>query len=136
MSMIRRRLLQTALAVLPALTIAGAAMAADPGAAASPSHLQSAPMETLHMVMQEIPGPEYALANQLKNEALHAFLMGGDPAAAEAKLKAFAQEYARVAGTDPAAMEAHVMEVSAQLTALAQDPAFQEHLAQMHAAGH
>ena len=88
------------------------------------------------MVMQEIPGPEYAQANQLKNEALHAFLMGGDPAAAEAKLKAFAQEYARVAGTDPAAMEAHVREVSAQLTALTQDPAFREHLAQMHAAGH
>ena len=131
--MIRRRLLQAAMAVLPALFLATAAIAGDPAPAA---HLKGAPIETLHMVLQDIPGSEFATANQLKNEAMHALLMsGGDLGAAEPKLKAFAAEYSRVAGGDSKAMEAHVMEVGAQVAALAKDPEFIAHLSQLHA-GH
>jgi hypothetical protein len=129
MSMIRRRLVQTALAILPALTIAGAVIAADT------AHTPPAGMEQLHMVMHEIPGPEFKEANRLKNEALHALVMSGDLAATQPKLKAFAQEYARAAGSDPAAMEAHVMEMGAQVAALVQDPAVRAHLVEMHASG-
>jgi hypothetical protein len=131
--MIRRRLLHATLAILPALSLAGAAMAADP-APAAPSHLQGSAMETLHMAMQDTPGPEFARANQLKNEAMHALLMsGGDLNAAEDKLKAFAAEYSRVAGSDPKGMEAHVMEVGAQVATLAKDPAILAHISQLHA---
>ena len=127
--MMRRRILQAALAVLPALSIAGAAFAADPPA----GHLPGAPMETLQMVMQDIPGPEYARANELKNEAMHALLMnGGDLAAVEPKLKAFAAEFSRVSGGDPKGMEDHVMEVGAQVAALAKDPEFKAHMIALH----
>jgi hypothetical protein len=69
----------------------------------------------------------------LKTEAIHALLMnGGDLAAVEPKLKEFAAEYARVAGSDPKAMEAHVMEVGAQIAPLAKDPDFLAHLTQLH----
>src|SRR4051812_25458917 len=133
--MIRRRLLQAALAVLPALSLAGAAIAADP-APAAPVHIEGSAMENLHMAMQDIPGPEFARANALKNEAMHALLMsGGDLSAAEDKLKAFAAEYARVAGSDPKVMEAHVLEVGAQVATLAKDPNIMVQLHQAHA-GH
>jgi len=128
--MIRRRLMQAALTFLPALSLAGAVMAADPPPA---THGGDSAMETLHMALQDIPGPEYARANQLKTEALHQLLMsGGDLNAAQDKLKAFAAEYSRVAGSDPKGMEAHVMEVGAQVAAMAKDPQFMAHLSQLH----
>jgi hypothetical protein len=132
MNPIRRHLRRGILAVLPALAIAGAAFAADPHA----THLAGAPMETLHMVMQDIPGPEYAKANQLKNEAMHAlFMNGGDLPAVEPQLKAFAAEFSRVSGGDPKVMEDHVMQVGAQVAALAKDPGFMARVAALHA-GH
>ena len=129
--MIRRRMIQVALVLLPTLSLTTAVLA-DPPA----GHIPSTPLETLHMVMQDLPGAEYEKANQLKNEAMHALLMnGGDLTAVEPKLKAFAAEYARVAGSDPKAMEAHVMEVGAQIAPLARDPDFLAHLSELHA-GH
>jgi hypothetical protein len=131
--MIRRRLLHAALTVLPALAFSGAALAQH----VPPSNQaqQAAPAGSLSTEdLQDIPGPEYATANRLKNEALHGLLMGTDhPAATEAKMKAFAAEYSRVAGSDPATMEAHVLQVGAQLSAMMKDPQFQAHLAQLHA---
>src|SRR5437762_3341349 len=96
MTRLRRHLLAV-LAIVP-LSLSGLALAADPPS----DHLAGTAMETLQMVMQDIPGPEYAKANQLKNEAMHALLMsGGDLAAVEPKLKAFAAEFSRVSGGDP-----------------------------------
>jgi hypothetical protein len=134
--MIRRRLLHAALTVLPALAISGVAVAQHTPPADHAQHAAlTGPltMDQLHQMLQDIPGEEYKQANHLKNEALHGMVMGADPAATEAKLKAFAAEYSRVAGTDPKMMEAHVLEVGAQLSTLAKDPAFQAHLAQLHA---
>jgi hypothetical protein len=125
--MIRRHLLKAALVVLPIVSISGAALAQHPAPTGQLS------MEQLHQMLQDIPGPEYATANRLRNEALHGVMMGVDPAATDAKMRAFAQEYSRVAGTDPKAMEAHVLEVGQQLAALAKDPNFQAHMAQLHA---
>ena len=59
-----RHHLLAALAVLPVLAFTNAAFAADPPSGHSPG----TPMETLEMVMQDIPGPEYAKANQLKTK--------------------------------------------------------------------
>ena len=126
--MIRRRMIHLALAMVPALAVSGLA-AAQHGAPGG-----SLDMEQLHQMLQDIPGDEYKTANQLKNEALHGLMMGTDSAAAtEIKLKAFAAEYSRVAGTDPKGMEAHVLEVGGQLAVMLKDPQFQAHLAQLHA---
>jgi hypothetical protein len=124
----RRRLLQAALVILPVLAFAQAGLAAEA------PHAAPLAAEQLHQLIQDIPGAEYATANQLKNEALHAAFMGADLPAIEPKLRAFAIEYARVAGTDPQGMQAHVMEVGAQIVALAKDPNFQAHVAALHAA--
>src|SRR5215218_4697920 len=119
--MIRRRILQAVLTVLPALSLSGFALAQH---APLTDHAQHAPpagslsMEELHQLLQDIPGDEFKQANQLKNEALHGLMMGSDSAAVtETRLKAFAAEYSRVAGSDPKGMEAHVLQVGAQLSA-------------------
>jgi hypothetical protein len=139
--MIRRRIIQAAIAVLPLFgfaSVAAAQHAVAAGPHAAPAGQHAAPsgpltMDQLHQMLQDIPGAEYETANRLKNEALHAVMMGADASVYEAKLKAFAQEFAKVQGADPNAMEAHVREVGAQLSALAKDPNFQAHMAQLHA---
>lgn len=130
MNTLRRRLMQAALIVLPAMTIAGVVLAADP----APGHAPLS-MEMVHQVLADIPGPEYGEANRLKNEAMHTLLMGGDLTTAEPKLRAFATEYSRVSGGDPKGMQDHVMEMGAQLAELAKDPQFRQHLEALHA-GH
>jgi hypothetical protein len=133
--MIRRNLAYLALAVLPVLAISSAAGAqhVPPAAVQHGAPGGALSMEQLHQLLQDIPGEDYKTANQLKNEALHAVMMGAEPVAYEAKLKAFAAEYTRVAGGDAKGMEAHVLDVGAQLSALAKDPSFRAHLAEMHA---
>lgn len=131
--MFRRHMLQVTVALLPALALAPIAVAQPQ--VPSGQHAGKFGLEDLHQMMQDIPGPEFSEANRLKNEALHATLMGADLQTVQPKLIAFADEYARVAGTEQKAMEAHVLEVGAQIVELAKDPTFKAHLAAMHA-GH
>ena len=114
-----------ALLASAAVGLGAAAWAADPAPAVPDIH------------SLDYSEPRFAEAARLMQSLHEVMERGGhpDPQVLAPKLKAFAAEVARVTGTDPKAMEAHVMEEAHKMMMAHLDPAAIEHMKRLHEAG-